>query len=142
MSDLAEALIAEEEGREPCVYVDTEGYSSIAIGCLVDKRVKGAGLCDAAIDAQFAHDSARARADAAALPGFSYANDVRQAVLISMCFQLGNLHDWPNFRKAVAIGDWEAAVTAGMDSEWYKVQTPERAKRELQMLASGQWIAK
>jgi GH24 family phage-related lysozyme (muramidase) len=142
VSDLAEALIAEEEGREPCAYADSLTYLTIGIGCLVDKRVKGAGLCDAAIDAQFEHDSAVARADASALPGFSYANEVRQAVLISMCFQLGNLHDWPNFRKAVAVGDWEAAVEAGMDSAWYKIQTPERAKRELQMLASGQWIAK
>lgn len=142
MSNLAEQLIAEEEGREPCAYPDTQGFMTIAIGCLVDKRVKGAGLCDAAIDAQFAHDSAQARADASALAGFVYANDIRQAVLISMCFQLGNLHDWPNFRKAVAVGDWEAAVTAGMDSAWYKTQTPERAKRELGMLASGQWIAK
>ena len=142
MSDLAEALVAEEEGREPCAYPDTQGFLTIGVGCLVDKRVKGAGLCDAAIDVQFEHDSAQARSDASALPGFSYANDVRQAVLISMCFQLGNLHDWPNFRSAVAIGDWEAAVTAGMDSAWYRTQTPERAKRELQMLASGQWIAK
>lgn len=142
MSDLAEALIAEEEGREPCAYPDTQGYLTIAIGCLVDKRVKGAGLCNAAIEAQFEHDSARAKADASALPGFEYANDVRQAVLISMCFQLGNLHDWPNFRKAVAMGDWEAAAAAGMDSAWYKTQTPERARRELQMLGSGQWIAK
>lgn len=142
MSDLAEALVAEEEGRESCAYPDTRGYLTIGIGCLVDKRMKGAGLCDAAIDTQFAHDSAQARLDASALPGFAYANEVRQAVLISMCFQLGNLHDWPNFRKAIAIGDWEAAVTAGMDSVWYKTQTPERAKRELQMLAGGQWISK
>lgn len=143
MSDLAEQLIGEEEGRERCVYPDTEGYATIGIGCLVDKRKAGAGLCDAAIDAQFAHDSAVARADAAALPGLDRLNDVQRAVLVSMCFQLGNLHDWPHFRNALAAGDIPGAVQAGMDSDWYRDPvkgTPKRAKRELQMLASGQWV--
>src|SRR5690242_13265695 len=139
MTDLAERLIGEEEGREPCVYLDIRGLSTIGIGCLVDKKVPGAGLCDEAISAQFAHDSARAWRDAAALPGFQRCNDVRQAVLVSMCFQLGSLHDWPHFRSALALGDYNAAALAGLDSDWAR-QTPERAKRQMQMLASGQWV--
>jgi GH24 family phage-related lysozyme (muramidase) len=143
MTDLAEQLVAEEEGRDPCVYPDTKGLSTIGIGALVDRRVPGAGLCDAAISAQFAHNSVTARADAANLPNFARCNDVQKAVLVSMCFQLGNLHDWPDFRKALAAFDIPAAVQAGMDSVWYRDHdngSPKRAKRELQMLASGQWV--
>lgn len=141
MTDLAETLIEEEEGREPCAYPDSLGYLTIGVGCLVDKRAHGAGLCHEAIDAQLNHDMAQAREDAANLPGFQRVNEVRQAVLISMCFQLGNLHDWPHFKAALAMGEMELAAQAGLNSEWAK-QTPARAQREMQMLASGQWIIK
>jgi lysozyme len=141
MSDLAEKLIGEEEGREKCVYLDTRNYASIGIGALVDRSMPGAGLCDEAIDAQFAHDSARARRDAANLPGFQRCNEVRQAVLTSMCFQLGALTNWPHFRAALALGDYNAAALAGLDSEWAK-QTPRRAQRAMKMMASGEWEPK
>lgn len=136
---LSEKLIGEEEGRETCAYRDTRGLWTIGIGCLIDKSIPGAGLCDEAISVQFAHDSARALKDAAALPGFQRCNDVRQAVLVSMCFQLGSLHDWPHFRAALALGDYAAAAIAGLDSDWAR-QTPKRAKRQMEMLASGQWV--
>jgi lysozyme len=139
MTDLAQTLIESEEGRRRTVYKDNLGYDTIGIGCLVDSRVAGAGLCDAAIDAQFSYNSAQARTDAAALPGFAACNDVRQAVLISMCFQLGSLHDWPNFRAAIAAGDYIAAQAAGLASKWAS-ETPERATRELLMLRTGIWI--
>lgn len=140
MTDLAETLIQEEEGRESRVYPDSRGLMTIGIGCLVDRKLPCAGLCDEAIDAQFAHDSGQARHDAANLPNFGRCNEVQQAVLISMCFQLGNLQDWPNFKAALARWDLPAASAAGMDSAWYRDQTPVRAKRELQMLMSGQWV--
>lgn len=141
MSDLAEQLVEEEEGREVCAYPDSQGYLTIGVGALVDRHVPGAGLCQAAINAQLDHDMAQARSDAADLPGFQRLNEVQQAVLISMCFQLGNLHDWPHFKAALALGDLQAAAAAGLDSLWAK-QTPQRAKRAMQMLASGQWINK
>ncbi len=140
MTDLAQALIEQEEDVERCAYQDSRGYWSIGIGALVDRRFPGAGLCDEAIDAQFAHDSARARKDAAALPGFQRCNDVRQAVLISMCFQLGSLHDWPKFRAALAMGDYHLAALEGRDSLWWREQTRKRAERAMTMLESGQWV--
>jgi GH24 family phage-related lysozyme (muramidase) len=142
MSDLIVKLLSEEEGRSATVYMDTQKLWTIGVGCLVDARIRGAGLCDAAIDAQFAHDSIQARNDAEALPGFLRCNDVRQTVLVSMCFQLGDLHGWPDFKGALAMDDYEAAAAAGMDSEWARTQTPVRAKREMDMLRTGIWIAK
>lgn len=143
MSDQAEQLIAEEEGRDPCVYRDSLGLMSIGIGALVDKSQLGAGLCDAAIEAQFAHDSAEARAIAARFPHFEELNSVRAAVLISMAFQLGTkpLH-WPDFMAAMQARDYVKAATAGRDSDWWRVQTHARAEREMTMLASGEWIAR
>lgn len=91
--------------------------------------------------AQDAHDSAAARAIAAQFPHFAELNDVRQAVLISMAFQLGAkpLH-WPHFMAALEARDYEAAAAAGMDSDWARDQTPRRAGREMTMLSSGQWV--
>lgn len=143
MTDLALQLIGEEEGREALAYPDIRGFTTIGIGCLVDRRVNGAvGLCDAAIDAQFAHDSTRARADAMRIAGFENCNDVRQAVLVSMCFQLGSLHDWPNFRRAIETGDYFLAAAHGRDSDWWRTQTRARAERQLTMLVTGQWEPK
>lgn len=138
--DRAERLVAEEEGCDPCAYPDTQGYLTIGIGALVDKRVIGAGLCDAAIDAQFAHDSAEARATAARFPRYTELNDVRQAVLISMAFQLGTkpLH-WPNFMAALEARDYMKAAQEGRDSDWWRVQTHTRAEREMLMLETGVW---
>jgi lysozyme len=143
VSDLAQTLISEEEGRDPCVYKDSLGYFSIAIGCLVDRSQLGAGLCDAAIDAQFAHDSATARSIAARFPYFDEMNEVRKAVMISMAFQLGTkpLH-WPNFMAAMRERNYQKAAEEGLDSDWARVQTQQRATRQMTMLATGNWVDK
>lgn len=134
---LAEALITEEEGRRRHAYLDSEGYLTIGVGCLVDAR-KGGGLCDEAIDVQLQHDIDRARKVAAALDGFGLCNEARQAVLISMCFQLGSLSGWPKFRLALASGDFVLAAHEGLDSRW-AYQTPRRARRQMAILRTGEW---
>lgn len=143
MSDLVETLLDEEEGNTPFAYPDKRGFMTIARGVCVDKRVPGAGLPKVAMDAANKARTDEARARAAALQGFDRLNDVQQAVIVSMCFQLGTLGDWPHFRAALAAGDISGMVQAGMDSDWYRDPikgTPKRAKRELQMLAGGQWV--
>lgn len=137
MTDLSYRLISEEEGRIAHVYQDHLGYWTIGVGCLVDAR-KGGGLCDEAIDAQLEHDLARFRKQAESLPGYATLNEVRQAVIISMLFQLGSLSGWPKFRKALADGDYDQAAEEGMNSTWAK-QTPNRAQRQMHMLRTGVW---
>jgi GH24 family phage-related lysozyme (muramidase) len=141
MIDLAETLISQEEGRDPCVYRDSLGYYTIGIGALVDKGQLGAGLCDAAIEAQFAHDSVQARATAALFPHFAELSDIRRAVLISMAFQLSSkpLH-WPDFMAAMTVKDYVKAAAAGRDSDWWRVQTHTRAERAMTMLETDKWV--
>lgn len=138
MTDLATKLVSEEEGRERTVYPDNLTFDTIGVGCCVDKRVPGAGLCDAAIDVQLAFDLSRACRQAAAIPGYADCNDVRQAVLVSMCFQLGDLRDWPKFRAAIFAKGYETASAEGLNSAWAQ-QTPKRAKRQMAMMRSGVW---
>lgn len=137
MSDLAHQLVSEMEGRIPYAYPDNLGFLTIGVGCLIDQR-KGGRLCDEAIDVQLEHDLKGARERAAALAGFDQCNEVRQAVLISMCFQLGSLAAWTHFRNALSAGDYNAAADAGLDSLWAR-QTPQRAQRQMQMLRTGEW---
>jgi lysozyme len=137
VSDLAHKLVSEEEGRIAHVYQDRLGFWTIGVGALVDAR-KGGALCDEAIDAQLEHDMKQARARAAQLPGFTAMNEVRQAVLVSMCFQLGALATWPNFKVALARGEFDSAAEQGLDSLWAK-QTPLRAQRQMRMLRTGVW---
>lgn len=137
MTDLAHQLVSEMEGRIPYAYPDSEGFLTIGVGCLIDRR-KGGRLCDEAIDAQLEHDLKAARERAAALTGFDQCNEVRQAVIVSMCFQLGSLAAWVHFRNALSAGDYNAAADAGLDSLWAR-QTPARAERQMQMLRTGEW---
>jgi len=143
MTDLAEAILGEEEGRERCVYRDTRNIWTIGIGAVVDPSIPGAGLCDEAIDAQFAHDSREARTTAARFPFFDQLSDIRKAVLISMAFQLGSkpLY-WPDFMAALRAQDYTRAAASGRDSAWWKEQTHSRAEREMQMLEENRWIPK
>ena len=141
MVDLAEQLIGEEEGRERCAYKDSRGFDTIGIGCLVDKRMRGAGLCDAAIDAQFTHDRANADAICARIPNFRELNDVQKASLTSVAFQLGDqILGWKHFMAAMGAKNIRGAAAALLDSDWALKQTPERAQRETQMLSTGEWV--
>jgi GH24 family phage-related lysozyme (muramidase) len=144
MTDAAEQIIRAAEGCSRLVIRDTRGYQTIAIGCCVDPKVKGArGLCDAAIQAQFEFDSAEASSRAAAIPGYAALSDVQKGVIESMCFQLGTLADWPQFRAALAVGDLQGCQAAGMASEWATSEergSPVRAKWELGMLRTGVFV--
>lgn len=138
-----EQLLAEEEGRKATVYPDPLGFLTIGIGCLVDPKVKGAGLCDAAIDAQFAHDTQAAAHLATLFPRWAEHSPLRQAVLTSMTFQMGAKPlGWKQFTAALAQLNYSAAADAGLDSDWARTETPHRAEREMQMLRSDEWVEK
>lgn len=139
MSRLTE-LIEAQEGRKKTVYLDSEGFWTIGVGCLVDAR-KGGGLRDEEID--FIRDNRIALATSDVkhqFPWFVGLNEPRQAVLISMCFQMG-LSGLLGFKKALAAmrdERWADAEREMRDSLWFK-QTPERAGRMAHQIFSGAW---
>lgn len=143
MPDLAEQLVREEEGFSLEAYKDSRGLWTIYTGHLLsqDRDWTGYTGTQQEADAFWGEDSSRARMLATEFPYFTSMNEVRQAVCVSLCFQMGDktLH-WPNFMKAMYAQDYTAAAAAGRDSDWWRVQTPKRAEREMQMLDSGLWI--
>jgi GH24 family phage-related lysozyme (muramidase) len=149
--DLSAKLVEEEEGESsPLVYFDSRGLATIARGCLVDpKAPHAAGLCDLARAAQDAHSLNSAKVLAAQLPGYFQCSDVRKAVLTSMCYQLGNLSGWPDFRTALSTGDYDECATQMLwddfgtptqrPSAWHN-ETPRRCERAAWMMKKNVWL--
>lgn len=141
-------LLIEEEGVVSHAYQDHLGYWTIGVGHLIDAR-KGGILPHTIVESLLDYDIAAVWQEAKTIPGFDRLNEVQQSVVASMVFQLGfepfdgdGVKDFTNFLAAIAAGDVKAAAAHGLDSKWAREDTPERAKRQMQMLASGQWVRK
>ena len=109
-----------DEGKVSHAYADSEGYLTIGVGHLIDKR-KGGGLSDAAID--FILDEDIDRFEAALdekLPWWRQLDDVRQRVLLNMAFNLGinGLLTFRNTLAAVQRGDYALAAKGMLRSKW------------------------
>lgn len=146
MSKVARDLISEEEGRRAQPYYDHLGFVTWGIGHLADPR-KTCPVPDRIIDLMFDFDYAEKWALARQIPGFSALNEVQQAAIISMVFQMGfepfdgdGFKDFTNFLAALKKGDVKKAAAEGLDSKWAKVDTPRRAQRQMRMLATGLWV--
>lgn len=146
MSEIARKLIAEEEGRKTQPYYDTEGYVTWGIGHLADPR-KPCPVPERIVDLMFDYDFADKLTQARRIPGFVNLNEVQQAAVISMVFQLGfepfdgdGFRDFTKFLAALKKGDVKTAAVEGLDSKWAKEDTPRRAQRQMKMLATGLWV--
>jgi lysozyme len=142
MTDLAFQLVQESEGCRLTAYKDSRGLWTIYYGHLLpqDRDWTGYTGTQQEADAFLGEDMSKARMLATEFPYFQSMNEVRQAVCVSMAFQLGSkpLH-WPNFMQALHSQDYVAAAKAGLDSLWAE-QTPSRANREMKMLETGVWV--
>lgn len=139
-ADLARQLKG-DEGVRSCVYKDSEGYLTIGIGRLVDKRKKGAGLRPDEITYLFNNDvDDRIDQLTRRLPWFQDLDDARKGVLLNMSFQMGveGLLGFERTLSLVRDGKYDLAAHAMSQSKWAK-QTPERAERMAEQMRSGIW---
>lgn len=133
-------MLEREEDRVPYAYQDSEGYWTIGVGRLIDKR-KGGGLSDDEIDYLLANDIRNKTAEVMkALPWVATLNDARQAVVVGMAFQLGTegLLGFKNTLAKMKAGDYLGASRGMLDSKWAK-QTPERVGRMAKQMETGVW---
>jgi len=75
------------------------------------------------------------------IPFFNGLDDVRKAVLIDMCFNLG-ISGLSGFRKtltAISGKQYKTAAIEMLNSKW-AVQVGKRAIRLSDMMATGKWI--
>lgn len=146
MSQIARQLISEEEGRRAQPYYDHLGYVTWGVGHLADPR-RACPVPPQVIDLMFDIDYQEKFNQACMIPGFAALNEVQQAIVISMVFQMGmepfdgdGYKDFSKFLAALARGDVKKAAAEGLDSKWAKSDTPRRAQRQMKMLASGLWV--
>lgn len=136
--DIVRAQLRIDEGTVEHCYMDSEGFWTIGVGRLIDKR-RGGRLRPDEIALMLDNDIAEAEGDARVLfPTFDAISANRRAVLVNMAFNLGRerLAGFNNMRAAVAAGDFERAASEMLDSKWAG-QVGARATRLAKQMKEG-----
>lgn len=134
---ISEELIR-DEGEVLHAYQDTEGFLTIGVGRLIDKR-RGGGITREEALYLLQNDILRKMEDLdRELPWWKKLSQVRQRVLLNMCFNLGigGLLKFKNTLAAVESGRYEEAAKGMMASKWAK-QVGARAERLAKMMREG-----
>lgn len=132
-------LIIKHEGRIAHAYEDSLGLLTIGVGHLIDHR-KGGRLPEHIIDALLDYDLTVHRNELLMqLPWVAQLDEVRQAVLIDMYFNLrGNLLEFKETLRFIQARAWAAAADEMLDSTW-ATQVRGRAAELSEMIRSGKW---
>lgn len=135
-----ETQLRRDEGEVLSAYTDSEGYLTIGIGRLIDKR-KGGGISKAESSYLFANDvDAKSAEVYAALPWAKKLDEARQGVLLNMAFQMGTngLLGFKNTLAMIQSGKYDQAADGMLQSLWAR-QTPARAARLAAQMRTGVW---
>ena len=138
-----------EEGFKPRPYYCSEGYPTVGYGFKIGSKgdpLPSFYLPRAAADVWLTELLAGTRAEmqkvptiAAALTGCA-GNAAREAVLISMAYQLG-VPGLTKFAKTLALcaaGNWGLVAIEMLNSLWAR-QTPKRAARHAEQMRTGEF---
>lgn len=139
-------LVKLHEGSRNRLYRDTLGNLTIGVGHLVPARdrakYEGRTLTDAEIDELFKDDLNAAHFQLATnLPWFTRLSDVRKAVLVDMCFNLGlrGLLKFTNTLPAVERGEYLEAARFMLANKKWRSQVGNRVRRLAAMMSTGRW---
>lgn len=130
-------MLVDHEGMRRKPYRCTAGKLTIGVGRNLDDR----GISPDEAMYMLANDIKDARREmSAAFPWFDKLDDVRQAVLIDMCVNLGlsRLQGFRNTLALIGVGKYEAAAQEMLNSKWAE-QVGRRAQRLSRMMATGRW---
>lgn len=138
-------LLEFEEGRRRIPYPDTKGYMTGGVGHKMSLReqsiYQGRIIPNAVVDNWLINDVSTATRAAEKYPWYYKLNEPRKAVVVSMIFQMGE-QGFSNFKKTISFlssGNYQAAATEMLDSVWAKKDSPNRARRHVEQMASGEW---
>lgn len=129
-----------DEGEVLHAYPDSLGYLTIGVGILIDKR-KGGGLLPEESEFIFRNRLKLIDAELAdRLPWLSKLGPERRGVLLNMAYQMGvaGLLEFKNTLALIASGKYQGAAAEMLNSKWAR-QTPARAHRLSQQMATGDW---
>lgn len=135
-----EAQLVRDEEEVLHAYQDDEGWWTIGVGILIDKR-KGGGITQAESRYLLRNRIADKTAELfQKLPWVAQLDSVRQGVLLNMSFNLGvdGLLKFQHFLAAVQAKDWPGAAAEMLNSLWVK-QVGDRARRLAEQIKTGVW---
>ena len=142
------AQLAIDEASRLAAYLDSEGILTIGIGhnC-VAKPVAGVHKVGDTITREvenelFEADIAEAMQELdRRFPWWTGLDDVRQNILINMCFNMGGktLSGFVNTLRFIEGGEYALAADGMMSSKWAR-QVGDRAKRLSTMMRTGEWL--
>lgn len=129
-------LVQRHEGYRDKLYVDTVGVPTIGYGFNLDNAVPKVVLdfwFEIVLDE---HEKALN----VAVPWASSLDEVRYAVLVDMCYNLGpaRLLQFKQTLAAVKRGDYDEASSLMLQSKWAQ-QVKGRAVRLSKMMRTGVW---
>jgi len=130
-------MLKRHEGLRLKPYRDTVGKLTIGYG----RNLEDDGISLEEAELMLENDLDRAvKAARDVVAGFDELDEVRQAVLVDMAFNLGRagLASFQKMRAALALGDFERAAAEMLDSLWAR-QVGRRARELAEMIRTGQW---
>lgn len=130
-------LIKGHEGLRLKPYLCTAGRTSIGYG----RNLDDTGISEVEAEAMLLSDIANCRRLLAFnVPRFEQLDEVRQAALVDLCYNMGwmGLGRFRRFLAALDRSDWLAAANELRQSKWYG-QVGHRAPRITAMVETGQW---
>lgn len=123
------------EGKRSKPYKDTVGKLTIGVG----RNLDDVGLSDDEIQYLLINDLKRVEVGLdKSLPWWRDLDEIRQRVIIDMCFNmgLGGLLGFKNTLTKIKAHDWAAARRGMLQSKWAK-QVGARATRLADMILTG-----
>ena len=131
-------LIKKHEGLRLYLYECTAGKKTIGYG----RNIEDNGITQAEADLMLDEDVVRCIHELTAnVPCFRDLDEVRESVLVNMCFNLGwpRLSGFKNMLAALADRDYTKAAEEMLDSKWAR-QVGSRSDELAAMMASGEWL--
>ena len=142
-------LLTKHEGFRRYPYDDVTGRSlnrgdavegQITIG--VGRNITDKGLTLDESMMLLKNDIQEATRKAAAYRGFESMNSARQAVIVSMVFNMGSIDGFRLMRQAMAVKDWTEVVHQMKDSKWATQIGSGRLEDLTGMMRTGSWPTK
>jgi len=137
------SMLIYEEGRRNKPYKDSLGFWTGGIGHkMTETELKDCSgfIPDSLIDRWYDSDTAKAANSAKKYSWFKDLNEPRQAVIISMIFQMGEA-GFAEFKKMIQCLVEGRILRTSQEmllSKWAK-QTSARAKRHSEQMRTGEW---
>ncbi|UQV23167.1 glycoside hydrolase family protein [Vibrio sp. J383] len=134
METLATALIKKHEGLRLKPYRCSVGKLTIGYG----RNLSDNGITLEEAEQLLQHNIDEVIQQAQTLPFFSALNDVRQAVIVDMIFNMG-LPRFQKFKKTIALIEqqaWQAAANEMLNSRWAR-QVGNRSQTLSDMMRYG-----